>query len=84
MLWKVKMYHSFGTSNSRGVSILIKSDFDTKDIECKYIDEEGRIHILCIKFNQKIFNLINVYAPNNYKEWALFFFLIRGKDRYHV
>ena len=73
MLWKGEMYHSFGTTNSKGVSILLKRGFDTKDITCKYIDEEGRIIILSLYYNKKVFNLINVYAPNNYRERALFF-----------
>ena len=90
LLWKGASFHSLGTSNSRGVSILLKPELDIKDIKCKYIDKEGRLLIINLKYKKNTFNLINVYAPNNYKERLLFFkklenkihTLCNGKDEY--
>lgn len=58
------MYHSFGNSQSRGVSIFIKKELNHKIInETK--DEDGRIILLNIELKDNIITLINIYAPNN-------------------
>ena len=57
--YNVKFAHN--STQKGGVAIL-----HTKNVECKelYKDKEGRILICEIKYRDKVWLLINVYAPN--------------------
>ena len=63
---------SHGGSNSCGVAI-----FFEKGVDCvthnKILDPFGRYIILKTAINEKIYILINVYAPNKDKDITLFF-----------
>ena len=60
--WGSTIIMSHGTSNSKGVAILlpIKHDFDIESYNC---DNEGRSVTLFIKHEQNEYCFINVYAP---------------------
>lgn len=58
-----KHLHSLGTTNSRGVSYFINKSLDFKLIN-EFCDKEGRIIIINIEIQDKIFTLVNLYAPN--------------------
>ncbi|VDI81458.1 blast:Transposon TX1 uncharacterized 149 kDa protein [Mytilus galloprovincialis] len=66
------IYFSHGTTQSRGVAIII----DNK-LECKVInenkDKDGRILMLNIEIENIIYSLINIYAPNIETERNKFF-----------
>ena len=61
--WGGKIYYAHGTSNSRGVAILLKKNVP---IEVHNVDlsEEGRYIILYTTFKGHKVALVNVYAPN--------------------
>ena len=52
-----------GSSNSSGVAILVKKGVDCT-IHSKILDPLGRCVILKAEINNKMYVLINVYAPN--------------------
>lgn len=60
--WSGKIFFSHGSSNSKGVCILLPPSIDF-NIEDKYMDNDGRVIILKIKINTELFILCNVYAP---------------------
>jgi exonuclease III len=60
--WKGNIYFSHGSSNSKGVAILIPHNIQY-DIEDKITDEDGRILILKIKLNNTAYIICNIYAP---------------------
>ena len=64
--------HSPGTSNSRGLAVLIHSSVSHKVINT-YCDTLGRIVILNVEINEQGYSLINVYAPNDPKDRSSFF-----------
>lgn len=66
------MITSHGGCNSRGVTILIKNGFDCT-IYRKILDPLGRYIILEAQIQEKIYVLINVYAPNKDKDLVKFF-----------
>ena len=62
--WGGKIFYSNGTSNSRGVAILIPDSLaiDIKIIsECK--DQTGRILVIDCKIEGLPLTLVNIYAP---------------------
>ena len=61
-----------GSSNARGVAILIKNDFDCT-IHQKILDPLGRFIILKADIKDQTYVLINVYAPNKDKGLISFF-----------
>ena len=63
---------SHASSNSRGVAILIKKGVDYTP-HSKIIDPLGRYIILKAEIKDKIYVLINIYAPNNDKDSFKFF-----------
>ena len=69
---KCKIYHSFGNSLSRGVSILIKENINHKIIN-EIKDEEGRFILINVELDNNIFTLVNVYAPNIQRNRNSFF-----------
>ena len=54
---------AYGTSNSRGLAILVKKGLDCT-IHSKILNPLGRYVILKAEVNDKMYVLINVYAPN--------------------
>ena len=64
--------HSIGTSNSRGVSILIHSSVDHKVLNT-HCDTYGRLILVNIEIGTLTFSLINIYAPNNITDRSTFF-----------
>ena len=65
-------YHSFGTNNSRGCSILIKDNLNFNLIDNK-IDQEGRYNFINIEINKTIYSIFNIYAPNDAYNRSQFF-----------
>ena len=61
--WGTKTYHSYGTTKSAGVAILIN-----KTLKCEISnvsgDTEGRIISLCVNLDGRKIALTNIYAPN--------------------
>ena len=70
--WGGDIITSHGSSNARGVSILIKNGFDCT-IHQKILDPLGRFIILKADIKDKTYVLINVYAPNKDKDIVSFF-----------
>ena len=62
---------SHGGSNSCGVAILFGKGVDCV-IHAKILDPFGRYIIFKTAINEKIYILINVYAPNKDKDITLF------------
>ena len=63
--WNIEYFIAGNSTNSRGVSILIKNTFEYKVMTCVK-DPEGRFIILEIEIvNLVKLALINIYAPNN-------------------
>ena len=69
---------SHGSSNSHGVAILIKKGVDYT-LRSKAIDALGRYIILKAEIKDKIYVLINIYAPN--KDIDSFKYADSGKNR---
>ena len=70
--WGAEIIMSHGCSNSRGVAILIKKGVDYTP-HSKIIDPLGRYIILKAEIKDKIYVLINIYAPNKDKDSFKFF-----------
>ena len=62
--WGYDCYYSNYNRNSRGVMILLRTNFEGEVVEIRR-DQEGRIIILIIKLNNMLFTVANIYAPNN-------------------
>ena len=73
--WGAEMISCHGSSNSRGVAILILILIDGVDcsINRKIVDPEGRYIILKACIQDKVYVLINLYAPNKDKDQVNFF-----------
>ena len=71
--WCGKPFFSHGSTNSKGVMILINPKLDCK-IEKVIADKDGRYIIADIFFNQTRIVLVNIYAPNDptQQEGAIF------------
>ena len=61
--WGSEIIMAHGSSNSCGVAILVKKGVDCT-IHSKILDPLGRYVILKAEINNKMYVLINVYAPN--------------------
>ena len=70
--WKGHIIHSFGTSQSRGVSILINYKLNI-NIDKTVVDKDGRYILLNIKINDTKYCLVNIYAPNDKHKRNSFF-----------
>lgn len=70
--WGAETITCHGSSNSRGVAILIKNGVDCT-IHRKILDPLGRYIILKAQIQEKTYILINVYAPNKDKDLVKFF-----------
>ena len=62
--WGYKMYFSHGTSNSAGVAILIKNNFEY-NVNQVISDKNGRYIILDILIEEFRISLLNLYGPNS-------------------
>ena len=67
-----KLYHSFGETNSKGCTILIK-----KVLDCKVIDihssNDGRYILINVETANNTYSLLNIYSPNNKNTRNAFF-----------
>ena len=70
--WGTEIVMLHDSSNSCGVVILFRKGVDCV-IQIKILDPFGRYIILKAAINDKIYILINVYAPNKDKDITLFF-----------
>ena len=75
--WSGKMVLNPGTIHSKGTATLLNDsifdtnlNFETKDT---HLSEDGRMIFINIKFENKEFSLINIYAPNTPKDRKSFF-----------
>ena len=71
--WGGRMFCSHGTSNSRGVAILISKKVPLK-VKYSHNDQQGRYVILETEFESLSFIISTVYAPNEdspqfFQEW---------------
>ena len=62
-LWHGKCYHAYGTSNSRGVSILFKSTIQHAIIHEERCPEGNFIILVCSIF-LNTYTIVNIYGPN--------------------
>ena len=69
--WGGDMIMSHGSSNSCGVAILFKKGFDCTVLS-KIEDPLGRYLILKAEIKDKLYVLINIYAPNKDKDIITF------------
>ena len=58
------LYNSYGSSASKGASILISKTLNY-DVIDYVIDKNGRFILLNIEISKNIYSLVNVYAPND-------------------
>ena len=72
---------SHESSNSHGVAILIKKGVDYT-LRSKTIDALGRYIILKVEIKDKIYVLINIYAPNKDKDSFKFFADLLARMKY--
>ena len=70
--WGAELITCHDSSNSRGVAILINKGVDCT-IHKKILDPLGRYIILKAEIKDKIYVLINIYAPNKDKDIVAFF-----------
>lgn len=64
--------HSCGTSNSRGVAVLIHASV-SHNILNVHCDTSGRFILVNIEIDSNCYSLTNIYAPNNPNERNSFF-----------
>ena len=76
--WGGKGFFSHGTEHSKGVTMLINpaSKFQVSIVE---IDPHGRYLITKLQIEHTIFYVINVYAPNDYREQEQFIRILGKK-----
>ena len=63
-LWRGKCYHSIGTSNSRGSSILFKPNIQHNIIHEEYCREGNFVILVCSIF-LNTYTIVNIYGPND-------------------
>lgn len=70
--WGSDIIFSHGSSNARGVAVLIKSGLDIV-IQHELLNSNGRLIILKVKIKDKNYLLANIYCPNKNKEKIRFY-----------
>ena len=70
--WGGEIIMAHGSSNSRGVAILVKKDVDCT-IHSKLLDPLGQFVIIKAEIRDKMYVLINIYAPNKDANIVSFF-----------
>ena len=73
--WGGKVFFSHGTTNSKGVMILINPKLDCK-VEKRILDNSGRFIILDVALEDTHIILVNIYAPNDLNQQVKFFKLV--------
>ena len=70
--WEGDAFFSHGTNSARGVAILITSrlGYNNKQIRS---DNEGRVLNMLLEVDDRMLNLINVYAPSKHFQRRDFF-----------
>ena len=61
--WGGEIIMAHGSSNSRGVAILVKKNVDCT-IHSKILDPSGQFVIIKTEIKDKMYVLINIFAPN--------------------
>ena len=74
--WGGKVFFSHGTTNSKGVMILINPNLDCKVEKC-ILDNSGRFIILDVALEDAHIILVNIYAPNDLNQQVKFFKLVQ-------
>ena len=67
---------SHGRSNSQGVAVLMKKGAEVI-VHSKIMDPQGSFISLKVEFNDNLYVLINVYAPNKDKDSVKFLEALR-------
>ena len=70
--WNGTLFHSFGSSHSRGVLILLKESTHVP-ASLIHTSDDGRILIISTEIDSRRVILMNVYAPTEKKTKELFF-----------
>ena len=70
--FKGEMLHSYGNSQSRGVSIFIKDNLNCKLLD-SFNDNDGRLLIVNVEIDDNLYTLVNIYAPNTPQNRNAFF-----------
>ena len=70
--WGGRMLFSHGSPNSCGTAILINNKANCT-VLCTVLDPLGRFIISKVKVDDKVYVLVNIYAPNKDKDSILFF-----------
>jgi len=71
--WSGDIFHSLSnSSHSRGVAILLGKNMTYK-VHSSHNDDFGRMLLLNIEINNKLYTIVNIYAPNTISERVLFF-----------
>ena len=71
--WHGKIIHSFTDSQySRGVSILFRKQLPIEILNI-HRSRDGRRLLVNIRYEENVFTLVNIYAPNQIKERCDFF-----------
>lgn len=68
--WEI--YHSYGTSNSKGCSIFLKKELNFNIIDY-HTDVNGRFIIINTEIANSVYTLVNIYAFNDMKSRDNFF-----------
>ena len=76
-----EIYFSHGQRNSKGVMVLINSNFDP-DVQIVQTDHQGRWIILNLLLDNKQIWLINLYSPNN-DDPCLFEYIYKNLSTLH-
>ena len=74
--WGAGIIMSNGSSNSRGVAVLVKKGVEVI-VHSKIMDPQGSFIILKVEFNDNLYVLTNVYAPNKGKDSVKFLGALR-------
>ena len=75
-LYDGKIFCSNSDTNRQGVAILVSNFFKDK-VKLINKDEHGRFLHITYEEKDKIFNMINLYAPNDYRERTIFFNFVK-------
>ncbi len=71
------IYHSFGSSNSTGILTAIKRNCG---LQVNYVEAKDGCFLHClVVWEEEIYNLINIYAPNDLSERSVFFSFVDTK-----
>ena len=70
--WGGKVFFSHGSSNSKGVMILVNPNLELKVEKC-ITDKNGRYILLDLIVDESHIILLNIYAPNGINQQLTFF-----------